>query len=79
MEKRKSSITTVSQDAPTVSARFIYCSTTIHDDNATIHHDGATNAHDASNIFDTVLVRFKPVVPRHPPRAIFLMNRDESA
>ena len=29
--------------------------------------------------FDTVLVRFKPVVPRHPPRAVFLMNRDESA
>ena len=28
--------------------------------------------------FDTVLVRLKPVVPRHPPRAVFLMNRDES-
>ena len=27
---------------------------------------------------DTVLVRFKPVVPRHPPRVVFLMNRDES-
>ena len=28
--------------------------------------------------FDTVLVRFKPVVPRHPPRAVFLMNRGGS-
>ena len=27
--------------------------------------------------FDTVLVWFKPVVPRHPPRAVFLMNRDD--
>ena len=29
--------------------------------------------------FDMVLVRFKPVVPRHPPRALFLMNRGDSA
>ena len=28
--------------------------------------------------FDTVLVRFKLVVPRHPPHAVFLMNRLES-
>ena len=28
--------------------------------------------------FDTVLVRFKPVVPRRPPCAVFLMNRDGS-
>ena len=28
--------------------------------------------------FDTVLVRFKPVVPRRPHCAVFLMNRDES-
>ena len=28
--------------------------------------------------FDTVLVRFKPVAPRPPPRTVFLMNRGES-
>ena len=28
--------------------------------------------------FDTVLVRLKPVVARHPPHAVFLMNRVES-
>ena len=37
-------------DASSVSARFIYESTTTHDGNATIHHGGATNAHDASMI-----------------------------
>ena len=40
----------MSHDAPTVSARFIYGSTTTHDGSATIHHGGATNAHDASTI-----------------------------
>ena len=50
MEKRNSSINTMSHDAPTVSARFIYGSTTTHDGRATIHHGGATNAHDASTI-----------------------------
>ena len=50
MEKRKSSINTVSHDAPTVSARFIYDSTTTHDGSATIHPGGATNSHDASMI-----------------------------
>ena len=49
-KKRKSSINTISHDAPTVSARFIYGSTTTHDGSATIHHDGATNTHDASSI-----------------------------
>ena len=49
-KKRKSSINTVSQDAPRVSARFIYGSTTTHNDSATIHHCGATNAHDYSRI-----------------------------
>ena len=49
-KKRNSSINTVSHDAPTVSTRFIYGSTTIHDGSATIHHGGATNAHDASTI-----------------------------
>ena len=29
--------------------------------------------------FDTVLVQFKPVVPRNLPYAVFLINRDESA
>ena len=50
MKKRKSSINTVSHDTPTVSARFIYGSTTTHDGSATIHHGVATNAHDASTI-----------------------------
>ena len=49
-KKRNSSINTMSHDAPTVSARFIYGSTTTHDGSATIHHGGATNAHDASAI-----------------------------
>ena len=40
----------MSQDAPTVSPRFSYGSTTIHDGSATIHPGGATNAHDASTI-----------------------------
>ena len=74
------SIPCLSHDAPTctVSARFIDGSTTIHDGSATIHHGGATNAHEASKI-RLVLVRFKPVAPRHPPHTVFLMNRDESA
>ena len=50
MEKRNSSTNTMSHDAPTVSARFIYGSTTTYDGSATIHHGGATNAHDASTI-----------------------------
>ena len=49
-KKRNSSINTMSHDAPTVSARFIYGSTTTHDGSATIHHGGATNDHDASTI-----------------------------
>ena len=40
----------MSQDAPTVSARFNYGPTTTHDGSATIHHGGATDAHDASTI-----------------------------
>ena len=40
----------MSHDAPTVSARFIYGSTTTNDSSARIHHGGATNAHDASTI-----------------------------
>ena len=43
-------INTMSHDAPTVSARFIYGLTTTHDGSATIHHGGATNAQDASTI-----------------------------
>ena len=50
MEKRKSSINTVSHDAPTVSARLIYGSSTSHDGGATIPHGGARNAQDASTI-----------------------------
>ena len=47
-KKRKSSINTVSRDAPMVSARFIYGSTTTHDGSASIHHGGAMNAHESS-------------------------------
>ena len=50
MEKRKSSINVVSQDAPMVSARLIYGSSTSNDGSATIHHGGATKAQDASTI-----------------------------
>ena len=49
-KKKKSSINTVSHDAPTVSARFVYGSTTTHAGSATIHPDGATNAHDSATI-----------------------------
>ena len=48
-KKEKSRINTVSHDAPTVAARFIYGPTT-QNGSATIHHGGATNAHDASTI-----------------------------
>ena len=47
-KKRKSSINMVSRDAPMVSARFIYGSTTTHDGSASIHHGGAMNAHESS-------------------------------
>ena len=40
----------VSQDAPKVSARLIYGSSTSNDGSATIHHPGARNAQDASTI-----------------------------
>ena len=61
----------VSLDAPKVSARYIYDPTTLHDGSAMIHHGGATNAH-------VVQVWFMPVVPRHSPHAVFLMNRSGS-
>ena len=38
-KEEKSSINTVSHDAPTVSARFVYGSTTTHAGSATIHPD----------------------------------------
>ena len=59
----------MSHDAPTVSARFIYGSTTTHDGSATIHHGGATNAHDASKIrygASTIQAGSASVVPRTP-------------
>ena len=40
----------MSHDAPKVSARFVYGSTTTLAGIATIHPDGATNAHDAVTI-----------------------------
>ena len=49
-KERNSSTNMMSHDAPTVSARFIYGSTTTYDGSATIHHGGATNVHDASTI-----------------------------
>ena len=62
-KEEKSSINTVSHDAPTMSVRFVYGSTTTHAGSATIHPDGATKAQECSR-FDTVLVRFKPVAPQ---------------
>ena len=47
-KEEKSSINTVSHDAPTVSARFVHGSTTTHAGSATIHPDGATNAQECS-------------------------------
>ena len=47
-KRRKSSINTVSHDVPTVSARFVYGSTTTHAGSTTIHPDGATNAQECS-------------------------------
>ena len=48
----------MSHDAPTVSARFFYGSTTTHDGSATIHPDGDTNAHDESMIrFGTSIIQ----------------------
>ena len=47
-KRRKPSINTVSHDAPTVSARFVYGSTTTHAGSATIHPDGATNDQECS-------------------------------
>ena len=67
----------MSYDVPMVSARYIYGPTTLHDSSAMIHHGGATNAHDASR-FATVPVWYRPVVPRHSPHAVFLMNRSGS-
>ena len=62
-KRRKSSIDTVSHDAPTVSARFVYGSTTTHAGSATIYPDGATNAQECSRCgHDSI--RFKPVLPR---------------
>ena len=47
-KRRKSSINRVSHDAPTVSARFVYGSTTTHAGSATINPGGATNAQECS-------------------------------
>ena len=40
----------MSHDAPTVSARFVYGSTTTHAGSAMIHLGGATNVHDVATI-----------------------------
>ena len=49
-KEERSYINTVSHDAPTASARFVYGSTTTHAGSATIYPDGATNAQDAATI-----------------------------
>ena len=56
-------------DAPTVSPRFVYGSTTTHDDRATNHHGGATDAHDASTIRNgaSTIQASRATVPSHPP------------
>ena len=62
-KKRNSSINTVSHDAPTVSTRFIYGSTTTHDGSnrfTTVELRMLT----MPPRFDAVLVRFKPVALR---------------
>ena len=61
----------MSHDAPTVSARFLYGSTTTHDGSATIHHGGATNVHDASTIrygASTIQAGSATVAPRPPTK-----------
>ena len=40
----------MSHNAPTVSARFVYGSTTTHAGSATIHPDGATNAQECHDV-----------------------------
>ena len=56
----------MSQDAPMVSARFIYGSTTTQDGSATIHEGGATNAHDASTIrYDASTIQAGSVTTSH--------------
>ena len=59
----------MSQDAPSVSARLIYGSTTTHDGSATIHHGGATNTHDASTIRygASTIVAVSATVASRPP------------
>ena len=77
MEKRKSSINTVSHDAPTVSARFIYGSTTTHNGSTTITPGGATNAHDASTIpYSASMIQAGSATTS--PRIVFVMNRGGS-
>ena len=49
-KENQASIQCLDHDAPTVSARLIYGSSTSHDGSAMIHHGGATNAQDASTI-----------------------------
>ena len=71
--ERKSSINTMSHDAFTVAARFIYGSTMTHDGSATIHHGGATNVqeclrcnHDSIFLawFKTVALRWRHGLPQ---------------
>ena len=77
-KKRKFSNNTVSHDAPTASARFIYGSTTIHDGPALRFTTVELRMLTMRPRYDTVLVRLKPVEPQHPPRAVFLMNQSGS-
>ena len=49
-KENRATIQCLDHDAPTVSARLIYGSSTSHDGSTTIHHGGAMNAHDVSTI-----------------------------
>ena len=48
----------MSHDAPTVSARFAYGSTTTHAGSATIYPDGATFVRMLKNAHDAVTIRY---------------------
>ena len=63
----------MSHDAPTMSARFIYGSTTTHDDSATVHHGGATNALDASTIRygASTIQDSSAMVASRPPKNVY--------
>ena len=65
-KEERSNINTVSHDAPTVSARFVYGSTTTHAGSATTHPDGATNAQECSRCgHDSIRCHYGLSLKRH--------------